>query len=193
VPVAAPVRPRDTARPLTADLSRYHLTVSRQFMETLARTRDALSHTHPGASTEELLVACMELMLEKKTKQKGLVKKPLATPRPSRSDHVPAHVLRAVMQRSGGRCEWVFENGQRCNSTHQVECDHVVPRALGGQSTVENTRAACRGHNQLAARRVFGDTLMDRYTGRRRSNSRPAHRAVAAAFGGRRERQGPAG
>jgi hypothetical protein len=44
---------------------------------------------------------CMQLMLSKKAKERGLVERPLATPRPSRSDHIPAHVRRAVMERSG--------------------------------------------------------------------------------------------
>ena len=150
--------------PLTAELSRYHLTVSREFMETLEETRDALSHTHPGASTEEILMACMRLMLDKKAKDKGLVERPQKAPRPCRPHRIPAHVRREVMKRSGGRCEWVFENGERCNSTWQIEVDHLDPKALGGQATVESCRAACRPHNLLAARRVFGDAWMDRYT-----------------------------
>jgi HNH endonuclease len=172
-------RPPDSELPLTAELSRFHITVSRQFMETLEQTKDALSHSHPGASTEEILTACMQLMLAKKARQRGLVEKPLATPRPSRSDHFPAHVRRAVMKRSGGRCEWVFDDGERCNSTYQVECDHIQPKALGGKATLENTRAACRGHNQLAARQVFGDAFMDRFTRRGRRRPPNIHRSVA--------------
>jgi hypothetical protein len=68
------------------------------------------------------------------------------------------------MRRSGGRCEFVLENGERCNSTWQVEVDHIEPKALGGPATVANTRACCKAHNQLAARRVFGDDWMDRFT-----------------------------
>jgi 5-methylcytosine-specific restriction endonuclease McrA len=177
---SVPVRPTDSEQPLTAELFRFHITVSRQFMATLEQTRDALSHSHPGASTEEVLMACMQLMLSKKAKEKGLVQKPLERPRPSRSDHIPAHVRRAVMKRSGGRCEWVFENGERCNSAYQVEVDHIVPEALGGLATVENTRAACRGHNQLAARQVFGDAFMDRFTRRRRE---PVSHHTAARSG----------
>ncbi|HEX9398583.1 MAG TPA: HNH endonuclease, partial [Anaeromyxobacter sp.] len=41
---------------------------------------------------------------------------------------------------------------------------HVVPRGQGGPSTVENTRCLCRFHNQLAAREVYGDAWMDRFT-----------------------------
>jgi hypothetical protein len=176
--MSAPVRPPDTERPLSAELSRFHVTVSRQFMETLEQTKEALSHSHPGATTEEILMACMQLMLAKKAKQRGLVERPLATPRPAGPDHIRAHVRRAVMERSGGRCEWAFEDGERCNSAHQVECDHVIPKALGGPATVENIRALCRGHNQLAARRAFGDAFMDQFTRARgggvRSESRDA-------------------
>lgn len=169
----APARPPDSQQPLTADLSRFHLTVSRQFMETLERTKDALSHSHPGASTEEILTACMQLMLAKKAKQRGLVERPLDEPRPSSPDRIPAHVRRAVMERSGGRCEWVLESGERCNSAHQLECDHILPKALGGEPTVDNVRVTCRGHNLLAARQVFGDAFMDRFTRRRRSAATP--------------------
>src|SRR6266568_4893804 len=42
--------PRTTVEPLTADLRRFHVTVSRRFMEKLAAARAALSHSHPGAS-----------------------------------------------------------------------------------------------------------------------------------------------
>ncbi|HEY6002376.1 MAG TPA: HNH endonuclease, partial [Anaeromyxobacter sp.] len=187
---AALARPPDCEQALTAELSRFHITVSREFMETLERTKDALSHSHPGASTEEILMACMQAMLAKKAKQRGLVERPLETPRPSRPDHIPAHVRRAVMERSGGRCEWVFENGERCNSTYQVEADHIHPKALGGRATVENTRAACRGHNQLAARQVFGDAFMDRFTRRPGSRSlrrgrRPDSPETATAARGR--------
>jgi hypothetical protein len=179
-------RPPDSEEPLSADLSRFHLTVSREFMETLAKTRDALSHSHPGASTEEILTACMQLMLDRKAREKGLVEKPLKTPRPSRPGHIPAHVRREVMRRSGGRCEFVLENGERCNSTWQVEVDHIEPRALGGPATVANTRACCKAHNQLAARRVFGDDWMDRFTraGRKAAAPRPK-RTVRMSPGGK--------
>jgi hypothetical protein len=154
--------PRDVEEPLTAELSRLHLTVSRGFMTKLQQTKDALSHSHAGATTEEILIACMELMLSRKAKQKGLVERPLETPRPSRTDHIPAPVRREVMTRSGGRCEWLFENGERCNSTDRVEFDHIQPKARGGKATARNIRAACRGHNLLSARREFGDALLDR-------------------------------
>jgi 5-methylcytosine-specific restriction endonuclease McrA len=38
-----------------------------------------------------------------------------------------------------------------------VQIDHINPRSAGGPSTVENCRLACANHNDLAARRFFGD------------------------------------
>jgi hypothetical protein len=151
--------------PLTAEESRVHVTVSRRFLKKLEAARDALSHSHPGAGIDEILEAGLDLLLERSAKRKGLVKKPRAVPPPSSDpDHVPAHVRRAVWERDGGKCLFKLANGEICGSTLRVEIDHVTPRALGGPSTVENCRIACRVHNDRSARGVFGDAWMDRYT-----------------------------
>jgi len=47
--------PRTTAEPFNANLRRFHVTVTRGFMEKLAAARAALSHSHPGASEDEIL------------------------------------------------------------------------------------------------------------------------------------------
>jgi len=166
-PVAAPP-PRDRAKPLDGTVSRLHVTVSRRFLAKLEAAKDALSHAKPGATEEEILEAGLDLLLAKHAKRKGIVEKPRETPPPSQSDAVPAHVKRAVWSRAGGRCEWRFDSGEVCGSTHQLEFDHhPVPRARGGLPTIENIRVACRAHNHLAARRFFGDACIDRYTGRK--------------------------
>ena len=160
--VASP--PRTAVEPLTADLRRLHVTVSRRFIEQLAAARAALSHSHPGASEGDILEAGLDLLLERHAKRKGLVEKPRLEPPPAKPDHVSAQVKRAVWQRDGGRCQWPVDGGGVCGSIHQVELDHVVPRARGGPPTIENTRCLCRFHNQLAARRVYGDAWMNRFT-----------------------------
>jgi hypothetical protein len=142
-----------------------HVTVSRRFLEKLEAARDALSHSHPRAGNEEILEAGLDLLLSRQAKRNGLVAKPLATLRPSSDpDHVPAHVRRAVWEGDGGRCQWRMADGQICGSAHCLELDHIIPKAAGGPSTVENCRILCDAHNGLAARRFFGDRLMDRYT-----------------------------
>jgi hypothetical protein len=56
-PHAAPAATPMTVEPLTAELNRMHVTVSRRFLEKLEAARDALSHSHPGAGNEEILEA----------------------------------------------------------------------------------------------------------------------------------------
>jgi hypothetical protein len=171
--------PRDSAEPLDGEVSRLHVTVSRRLLAKLDAAKDALSHSMPGASAGELLEAALDLLLEKAAKRKGLVAKPRAEPPPSQSDAVPAHVRRAVWRRAGGRCEFRFDSGQVCGSTTRLEFDHYpVPRARGGPATIDNIRLACKAHNQLAARRIFGDPWMDRYTRRNREAAVPT---IAAA------------
>jgi hypothetical protein len=153
-----------TVEPLTADLSRLHVTVSKGFLRKLDEARDALSHAMPGAAEAELLEAGLDLLLAQAAKRRGLVDKPQKKVRPSKGDHIPAHVRREVWKRDGGKCQWVLESGELCGATRDLELDHIHPRSLGGPSTAENLRVACRFHNQRAARLVLGDDLVDRYS-----------------------------
>jgi len=171
-PTAAPLRPRDAAVPLTADLRRVHYTVSKRFLDKLDRARDALSHSNPGSSVEEILEKGLDLILQRQAKRRGLVEKPRsklpAAPPPLGSRCASAAVRRAVFERDGGRCQWPMASGGVCGSTYQVELDHVRARALGGRATVDEMRCLCKCHNDEAARQAFGDEWMDRFTRRRR-------------------------
>jgi hypothetical protein len=163
-----PQQSTDTALPLTADLSRLHVTVSRRFLAKVDAARAALSHLQPGASTEQLLEAGLDLLLAQHAKRKGLVARPLAKPRPAKPDHVPAHVRREVWKRDDGRCQHPLASGGNCGSTDRIEVHHLEARALGGPATVENLSLRCRFHNDLAARRDFGERFMDRFSLRKR-------------------------
>jgi hypothetical protein len=221
-----------SAEPLDAERVRLHLTVSRRFLGKLEAVKDALSHAHPGATSDVVLEACLDAVLAQQAKRHGLVAKarparprterrpvataaahegcgdgspPMAAPARAipasaadraalesplmsllarRADEsaagagargsVPAAVKREVWKRSGGRCEWTFASGEVCGSAMRLEYDHVTPRALGGPSTIENVRLLCRGHNDLAARKVFGSEWMDRYSRCSRPTIAPA-------------------
>jgi hypothetical protein len=91
---------------------------------------------------------------------------------PKSSRYVPAQVRRAVYERDGGRCAHVDTEGRRCTERGQLDIDHIVPWALGGPSTVDNLRLACRGHNAQAARQAFGAAFIDRRIERRREAQR---------------------
>jgi hypothetical protein len=191
---------RDEVDPLTAELSRLSTTVSRRFLQKLKCAREGLGHAIPGATTEQVLEAALDMLLEKQARARGQVKRPrtvaptpTGTPTPAstetpiateppphrRDGHreaIPAAVKRAVWQRDDGRCTWPLDGGGRCGSTHRLELDHVVPRAKGGEPTLDNLRLLCGRHNQLAAQQSFGARCAGRYSGERSTRSRDASR-----------------
>jgi 5-methylcytosine-specific restriction endonuclease McrA len=160
----APEPPRDEIEPLDAQLSRLHITVDSELLQLLEAAKDAFAHSFPSGRAAEVIKHGLRVALDQHDKRHGLVEKPLKTPRPSRTNHIPAHVKREVLRRAGGRrCEWILPSGERCDCRRTLQFDHIKALALGGKSTLQNVRLLCRSHNLLAARQVFGDALMDRY------------------------------
>ncbi len=74
-PASTPA-PASTIEPLSAELHRLHLTVSSRLVQKLASAKDGLTHALPGASTEQVIEAALDLLLEKQARRKGLVKTP---------------------------------------------------------------------------------------------------------------------
>src|SRR6266568_1673205 len=193
----APAPPPMTVEPLDAEHARVHMTVPRRLLEKLEAARDALSHSHPGASRDEVIEAGLDLLLERAAKRRGLVKSPrkrtatseepspeVCAPGKPRSRYVPAPVRRAVWERDGGRCQWPVDGGGICASTQQVELDHVAGFARGGETTVEACRLLCRVHQDVSARRLYGDDLMDRFTRRKDGRCSEPSAAYGAARSG---------
>ena len=62
---------------------------------------------------------------------------------------ISAGVRRQVWQRDGRRCSYVDpQTGRRCNSTHLIEIDHIVPHALGGGADPGNLKLLCGAHHR---------------------------------------------
>ena len=76
---------------------------------------------------------------------------------------IPKAVRDRVYTRDEGRCTFVGADGRRCGSTWDLEIDHVVPVARGGDDSPGNLRLLCRGHNIEQAEREFGTTLMENH------------------------------
>jgi hypothetical protein len=183
----APVAPRAKpapldVEPLTAELRRLHLTVSKRLLAKLAAAKDALSHSHPGASEETIIETGLDLILERTAKRRGLVKNPrkkapapaepsapteeTAAPAKDPGRYVPADVRRAIWERDQAKCQWPIEGGGICGATCRVELDHASkPFAKGGRIlTPEDGRVLCDFHQDVSARREFGGDLMNSYT-----------------------------
>lgn len=136
--------------------------------------------SRPGGGSEEILEAGLDLLSERHAKRKGIVQKPHQRTGSADPAVLTAAVKRQVWKRDGGRCRWPIESGGICGSILRLEFDHCTPRALGGLSTADDVRLLCRMHNDLAARRLFGDGWMDRFTG---NVARPDVRSVATTDG----------
>jgi hypothetical protein len=177
LPPPPPPAPRPAELvPLTAEQVRLHVTVTTGFAKKLEHAKAA----RPGATVEDLLEAGLDLLLSQAAKRKGLVEKPQKKLRPSKAEHIPAHVRREVWKRDGGRCQWKLHNGELCGCTEGLQFDHIEPLALGGTSTVENVRLLCAAHNREAARLVLGGWVL-RYTRKGREVRAPAASGALAA------------
>jgi hypothetical protein len=175
IPPPAPAAPRPAELvPLTAEQGRLHVTVTTRFAKKLEQAKA----TRPGETVEALLEAGLDLLLSRAAKRKGLVEKPQKKLRPSKAEHIPAHVRREVWKRDGGRCQWKLHDGQLCGCTEGLQFDHIEPLALGGTSTVANVRLLCPVHNREAARLALGDWVL-RYTRKGREVRAPAPGAPA--------------
>ena len=181
-PAAPPAQPAPfDVEPLTAELRRLHLTVSKRLLAKLAAAKDALSHSHPGASEETVFEVGLDLINERQARRRGLLKNPrkktTAHTDPTRPTHdtaapakdpgryVAADVRRAIWERDQGKCQWKLEGGGICGETRRVELDHIAPFAKGGRILKpEDGRVLRDFHQDVAARREFGDDLMNSYT-----------------------------
>jgi hypothetical protein len=85
---------------------------------------------------------------------------------PDRSRHIPAATRDAVFKRDKGRCAYIGSTGKRCDATHNLHIDHVIPYGRGGTNTVGNLRLLCSRHNTLEAERVYGAKAMRRFRAR---------------------------
>ena len=82
-----------------------------------------------------------------------------------RSRYIPRRIRDEVYERDGGRCTFVSPSGKRCSSTWDLQIDHIIPYARGGDNTLSNLRLLCGKHNRLEAQRIFGKKHMEKYTG----------------------------
>lgn len=126
----------ESLRAINGNESRLTLLIDNEFRDLLEQAQNQLAHSVPDASMKEVLKRAL----------KKLVKH-------SNTDAKK----RRVIDRAGGRCEWVDpESGRRCDSRRLLQVDHIIPRAKGGSDDFANLRCLCRSHNLYEAERVFG-------------------------------------
>jgi hypothetical protein len=144
---------RDDVEPLTADFSRIHATVSRRFLKKLAAARDGLAHAIPGATTEQVLEAGLDLLLERQARARAQVKRPrkagaatalLGTP-------AAAPAVAAIVAALGTGAETHGANAAACGTEGQGATEVA---SLAGSDPPPARRAGPRDPIPAAVRRA---------------------------------------
>jgi 5-methylcytosine-specific restriction endonuclease McrA len=151
--------------PLSAEAYAVQFTRGREDDELFRYLQSLLGHqVRRGDIAAVYARAVKELITRMERVRFGACAKPRSGKHNRSNDprRIPAEVKRAVWQRDGGQCTFVSESGHRCEARGDVEFDHVIEVARGGQATEAELRLRCRGHNQLTAERAFGAGFMAR-------------------------------
>ena len=75
---------------------------------------------------------------------------------------IHAALKREVFKRDDYQCTYCDpQTGKRCESDYLLECDHIIPVALGGLTELSNLATKCRNHNIFAAKQIFGDLMKE--------------------------------
>jgi hypothetical protein len=131
-------------------------TVGKEFVAAIEKLRNLLWHKFPAGRLEDILYEAARDFIERRAPERPRKGGHEAASNPS-SRKIAAGLRREVWNRDQGRCTFVGPAG-RCGSERGLEIDHIQPWALGGRSDdAANLRLLCRAHNQLEARRRFGE------------------------------------
>lgn len=136
------------------------------------RVKELSRHKWPAGKLEDVFAGAIKALLsridpDRRERRKERVRRLAAGVR-SRSRHIAKAVKDEVWVRDGGRCAFEADGGRACGARSGLEFDHVRPWALGGSNETANIRLLCRNHNDLEARRVFGEAAIAGAAGRRR-------------------------
>jgi len=158
--------------------------VDPEFLKKLKKIKSLLSTKYPnGINLEQVFDILMDEYLERRSPERRIerrekressqkrktkyVSKDNRKRRKENSGHrtrdIPAAVRDEVYRRDKGRCSFVGRNGRRCGSTWNLQIDHIVPFARGGDNSPCNLRLLCERHNRLEAERAYGKDFMRKY------------------------------
>jgi hypothetical protein len=138
-----------------------HLRVPVATRDKFRYAQDLLRHAIPDGDAAKLLDRALTLLIEDAKKKKlAEVKRP-RRPRkidPDGSRYIPAWIKRAVYRRDGGQCKFVGSSG-RCPATGFLQYHHLISRASGGRTSVDNLELRCQPHNLYEAKLEFGSKV----------------------------------
>jgi hypothetical protein len=81
---------------------------------------------------------------------------PFLDHRTPRRKTIKAATHHAVILRTGGRCAFVNQRGERCNEDRFLHLHHIVPLSQGGSDDPSNLTCLCSGHHALVHQLSLG-------------------------------------
>lgn len=135
----------------------------REFLQLIEKAKQILSGKYPmGASLEEVFREALRLLIEKYDPERRAERRTneeknsnSATKSKGESSHtilhrqIPIRIRDEVFKRDGGKCTYISPSGQQCQSTWDLEVDHIRPFSMGGDHSLDNLRLLCRAHNNF--------------------------------------------
>ena len=113
----------------------------------LKKVRDLVSNINPNPTWAELMEIMAKFYLQKNSRltvtSPGEVKNASKNP-----NYVPAELERRVFQNYQG-CQYVMKDHTLCQSTHQLQVNHIIPIWAGGKTLEENLNLMCSRHNRF--------------------------------------------
>ena len=153
---------RASVTPLSAERFALQVTIDSGTRQKLEYAKALLGHQLPSGDLAQVLDRALDALVERLEKRFGLGTRRRAghrRPAPG-SRHIAMEVRHDVYVRDKGCCTYKSASGRRCEARSNLEFDHVIPFARGGEATVDNLRLRCREHNQHGAEETFGAGFM---------------------------------
>jgi 5-methylcytosine-specific restriction endonuclease McrA len=160
------------------------LPLKKEMLEKVDELKDYFSNAHPNMTNTELFEMLVDRAIEEKRKAQARSRRTVSGAHEKISDsdraccqkvklnsigikekpssYIKAQVKREVFQKCANQCSHIDPvTNVRCQNKRFLEIDHIIPKALGGTSDLDNLRLLCRAHNQHHAIRYFGFKHMD--------------------------------
>jgi hypothetical protein len=134
----------DRTRVVSQTHTQIQFVANNEQMVLFEKARGLLAHSNPNMSWAELFQKMTEIVLQKIDPQRSV--SPPRKLQDPRKRVAGVGLRREIWKRDQGKC-------QKCGSRYSLEIDHVIPWALGGETSEENLRLLCRSCNQRRAMR----------------------------------------
>lgn len=153
------------------------ITLTKEEQRIFEHLRDLVSHVHPGIGWKDLFLLAAKDSIAKrdlvaKKPRRAVTSKMEVVPnhirgmktpgqgvaargdRPTRAP-VPASIKRDIIKRDQC-CQWRdARTGEKCESTFQLQVDHIKSVCIGGGNEAENLQLLCAAHNRWKYRQEF--------------------------------------